>query len=53
MVRGLGNREIAAELEIAYTTVRSHVQRVIEKLDARSRLQAVARAYRSGIWDRW
>jgi DNA-binding CsgD family transcriptional regulator len=51
MVRGLGNREIAAEMEIAYTTVRSHVQRVIEKLDARSRLQAVARAYRSGIWD--
>jgi DNA-binding CsgD family transcriptional regulator len=49
MVRGLSNREIAAGLGIAYTTVRSHVQRVIEKLDARSRLQAVARAYRAGI----
>jgi RNA polymerase sigma factor (sigma-70 family) len=49
MVRGLSNREIAAELGIAYTTVRSHAQRVIEKLEARSRLQAVARAYRAGI----
>jgi DNA-binding CsgD family transcriptional regulator len=43
MVRGLNNREIAAELGIAYTTVRSHAQSVIEKLAARSRLQAVAR----------
>ena len=44
MIRGLNNREIAAELGIAYTTVRSHAQAVIEKLDARSRLHAVARA---------
>lgn len=49
MVQGLSNREIAAELGIAYTTVRTHAQAVIEKLDARSRLQAVARAYRAGI----
>jgi DNA-binding CsgD family transcriptional regulator len=49
MVLGLSNREIAAELGIAYTTVRSHAQRVIEKLGARSRLQAVARAYRAGV----
>ena len=51
MVLGLSNREIAAELGIAYTTVRSHAQRVIEKLGARSRLQAVARAYRAGVLD--
>lgn len=51
MVRGLSNREIATELGVAYTTVRSHVQRLIEKLEARSRLQAVARAYRAGISD--
>jgi DNA-binding CsgD family transcriptional regulator len=49
MVRGLNNREIAAELGIGYTTVRSHVQAVIEKLDARSRLQAVARVSRGGL----
>ncbi len=49
MVRGLENRQIASELGIAYTTVRSHTQSLIEKLGARSRLQAVARAYRAGI----
>ena len=48
MIRGLNNREIAGELGIAYTTVRSHAQAVIEKLDARSRLQAVARASGAG-----
>jgi DNA-binding CsgD family transcriptional regulator len=49
MVRGLDNRQIAAELGIAYTTVRSYARSLIQKLGARSRLQAVARAYRSGI----
>ena len=49
MVRGLNNREIAAELGIAYTTVRSHAQAVIEKLAARSRLQAIARVSRGDI----
>ena len=51
MVRGVDNRGIAAELGIGYTTVRSHSQAVIEKLAARSRLDAVARAYRSGSVD--
>jgi DNA-binding CsgD family transcriptional regulator len=49
MVRGLSNREIAAELGIAYTTVRSHAQSVIEKLAARSRLQAIARVTRGNL----
>jgi DNA-binding NarL/FixJ family response regulator len=49
MVQGLNNREIAAELGVAYTTVRSHAQAVIEKLAARSRLQAVALAYSAGL----
>ncbi len=49
MVRGLDNRQIASALGIAYTTVRSHTQSLIEKLGARSRLQAVARAHRAGI----
>jgi len=43
MVRGLSNREIAEELGVAYTTVRSHAQAVLEKLEAGSRLEAVAR----------
>jgi DNA-binding NarL/FixJ family response regulator len=49
MAIGLSNREIAAELGIEYTTVRGHVQSVLEKLGARSRFDAVARAYRSGV----
>ena len=49
MVEGLDNRAIAAQLGVAYTTVRSHTRSLIEKLGARSRLQAVARAYRAGV----
>jgi DNA-binding NarL/FixJ family response regulator len=48
MSAGLDNRAIAAKLRIRYTTVRGHVRAVIEKLGARSRLEAVARAYQSG-----
>lgn len=44
MARGLDNRAIAAELHIEYTTVRSHVHRVLQKLGARSQLEAVIRA---------
>jgi DNA-binding NarL/FixJ family response regulator len=49
MARGRDNRAIAAELTVGYTTVRSHVQNIIEKLGARSRLEAVARATDLGI----
>lgn len=49
MAAGLGNRAIAAELGVEYTTVRGHVRSVLEKLGARSRFDAVARAYRSGL----
>ncbi|MDQ2914537.1 MAG: helix-turn-helix transcriptional regulator [Chloroflexota bacterium] len=48
MAAGMDNRAIAAKLRIGYTTVRGHVRSVIEKLGARSRLEAVARAYQSG-----
>jgi DNA-binding NarL/FixJ family response regulator len=48
MAVGLDNRAIAAKLGIEYTTVRGHVRSVIEKLRARSRLEAVARAYQRG-----
>ena len=48
MAAGLDNRAIAAKLRIQYTTVRGHVRSVIEKIGARSRLEAVARAYQGG-----
>lgn len=46
---GLSNRAIATDLRIEYTTVRGHVQSLLAKLGARSRVDAVARAYRSGL----
>ena len=49
MAGGLDNRAIAAKLRIQYSTVRGHVRAVIEKLGARSRLEAVARAYQRGL----
>ena len=49
MASGLDNRAIAATLRIQYSTVRGHVRGVIEKLGARSRLEAVARAYQRGL----
>jgi DNA-binding NarL/FixJ family response regulator len=49
MAVGLDNRGIAAKLGIQYSTVRGHVRSVIEKLGARSRLEAVARAYQVGL----
>lgn len=49
MAVGLDNRGIAAELGIQYTTVRGHVRSVIEKLGARSRLEAVSRVYQMGL----
>lgn len=44
MAKGLDNRSIAERLVVNYTTVRSHVQNVLEKLGAHSKLEAVARA---------
>ncbi len=49
MAGGLDNFEIAERLGIGYGTVRSHVRGVLEKLGARSRLQAVALARESGL----
>lgn len=43
---GLSNRAIAERLVISIDTVRTHVQRVLTKLDAHSRLEAVAEARR-------
>ena len=44
MAEGLGNREIGERLFVSEATVKTHVQRILRKLDAATRTQAVARA---------
>jgi two-component system response regulator DevR len=44
MTQGLDNRAIADRLTITYATVRTHVRGILEKLEARSQLEAVAKA---------
>ncbi len=51
MAEGLDNRAIATELGIGFTTVRGHVQNILEKLDAHSKLEALACAARYGLLD--
>jgi DNA-binding NarL/FixJ family response regulator len=46
---GLSNREIARELVIEDATVRSHIRRILMKLDLRDRVQIVIFAYESGV----
>lgn len=46
---GHSNKEIAAELYLSVNTVRNHMQRVLNKLGAHSKLEATAIAVRAGI----
>jgi DNA-binding NarL/FixJ family response regulator len=48
MAKGMSNAEIASELFLGETTIKTHVSRILMKLNARDRVQAVIAAYESG-----
>jgi DNA-binding NarL/FixJ family response regulator len=51
ITRGYSNAEIGQELFISDTTVKTHVTRLLQKLDLRDRAQAIVLAYQTGLFE--
>jgi DNA-binding NarL/FixJ family response regulator len=49
VARGRSNHEIAEDLYLSYSTVKTHVSHLLTKLDVRDRAQLVIRAYQAGV----
>jgi len=51
ITRGLSNAEIGEQLFISDTTVKTHVTRLLQKLDLRDRAQAIVLAFQTGLFE--